>query len=132
MKNCEHCQSPAHNWLDCPKKPVGWRPERLTKKSTAARKDVRGAHLASSGDTQPLGNSGRPLKSEAGTQALPVDTNYTPDLQPVSTDSSGPKGFEVTPQLGAKFDKKAWMREYMREHRRGIRRRKNEDTGKAI
>lgn len=70
------------------------------------------------------------IPTQAGTQALPVDTN---------SGSAKSEGFDpftsqatfVTTSVGMvgnedrqpKFDKKAWMREYMREHRRGIRRR---------
>lgn len=32
--NCEFCGSPAHIWYNCQKKPAGWKPERMRKKST--------------------------------------------------------------------------------------------------
>ncbi len=28
-QNCEFCHSPAHIWFNCPKKPDGWKPDRL-------------------------------------------------------------------------------------------------------
>lgn len=31
--NCEFCSSPVHVWFQCPKKPDGWKPARLAKKS---------------------------------------------------------------------------------------------------
>lgn len=30
--NCEYCHKPGHVWFQCPKKPNGWKPERLAKK----------------------------------------------------------------------------------------------------
>lgn len=71
-----------------------------------------------------------PVTRQAGTQALPVDTNskreecvggqnFIPP-PPFSTTSAGMVGNE---DRQPKFDKKAWMREYMRDHRKGIRRR---------
>lgn len=63
--------------------------------------------------------------SGAGTQALPVDT-----IGPSPVDGSANLQRHTArfdPSDGpTKFDKKAWMREYMREHRRGIRRRSKE------
>lgn len=31
LANCEFCDSPVHIWLDCKKKPDGWKPDRLIK-----------------------------------------------------------------------------------------------------
>lgn len=88
----------------------------------------------------------------AGTQALPVDANGS-EAQKVERRSPKPEdagsipatlattgssngrtaAFEAanvgsTPTPVAKFDKKAWMREYMRDHRRGILRRPKPTT----
>lgn len=153
--NCEYCQSPAHIWFQCPKKPDGWKPARLTKfevadyspdvdgraelgkgkksrhgpqsKSTAARKDVQSvrsgalseAKTVQHGDPTPrkLADHSQPV---AGTQALPVDTNSRPGL---ATGNSPTSAGTVGEKDRQPFNKKAWMREYMREHRRGIRRR---------
>lgn len=35
-QNCEFCQSPAHIWYACPKKPDGWKPDRLKKVTSVA------------------------------------------------------------------------------------------------
>ena len=60
--------------------------------------------------------------TEAGTQALPVDTTNAESPNGRAADfESGSVG--STPASAPKFDKRAWMREYMREHRRGILRR---------
>ena len=147
--NCEFCQSPVHIWFQCPKKPDGWKPERLAMKSvssraaepsvehrasTAARKagpaldrqvSAKSEKAYSTGDS-PAGerpgrrgdSKQRVAKIPAGTQALPVDTNSPADLQPASADNSGSDGLGVMPPLRDKFDKKAWMRDYMREYMR--------------
>ncbi len=36
MMNCEFCGSPAHVWFNCPKKPDGWKPDRLRPSSRKA------------------------------------------------------------------------------------------------
>lgn len=143
--NCEFCQSPVHIWFDCPKKPSGWKPARLAAKSTAAGKDrlrrtsTRELHplgpammLYSPPEGGDAGSKERAL--EAGTQALPVDTNSGPTSAgsiPVSSTIEGlsgqsksvpGKGLQAEgvqiPNGPPKFDRKAWQREYMREYMR--------------
>lgn len=66
----------------------------------------------------------------AGTQVLPVDTNPVQDAKAMTVNTAAAVATEPAqgvqiPRLGPlpKFDKKAWMREYMRDHRKGLRRR---------
>lgn len=92
--NCEYCQSPAHIWFQCPKKPDGWKPARLAKKSAAARTGramhtltkqegnssgimlpTELEHLSTALPVRSSRNIGPLANEPAGTQALPVDTN---------------------------------------------------------
>lgn len=143
MKNCEYCKSPAHNWLDCPKKPVGWRPDRLTKVRIGTPSPDR--PVTPKSDVSAL-----PPRKEVHTQSTALLTGKQADPKgvkpvgsieatrdefephPVDTNAGSSNGRTVafdainagsTPAPAPKFDKKAWMREYMREHRKGIRRR---------
>lgn len=161
--NCEFCQSPAHIWFQCPRKPDGWKPARLANKSrlvisdqyvgvntepsTAARKDVLALdpqvpedHASTVGRVRagrrkgheqgdsPVGEmSGtrrasrhRDAESSAGTQALPVETNKG-EAQKAERRSPKPEAAGSIPATFAKFDRQAWMREYMRTYMRDRR-----------
>lgn len=62
----------------------------------------------------------------AGTQVLPVDTNLEGAHrlgEMPQTVNRGEASSEKPTSSEARFDKKAWMREYMRDHRKGILRR---------
>lgn len=105
-QNCEFCQSPAHVWFNCLKKPDGWKPDRL--KETAARKDVRregdlGGNTRSEAMVQPDGNArpqGRNISENsrlAGTQAPPVDTKRQQVTPRFKSGKPSPKNSEPTP-----------------------------------
>ncbi len=53
LSNCEFCNSPAHNWLDCKKKPDGWKPDRMRRVATIGHVDHGKTSLAAA-DTQVL------------------------------------------------------------------------------
>ena len=42
MNECEYCHRSGHVWFQCPKKPDGWKPERLAKKSGMEAKKAKG------------------------------------------------------------------------------------------
>lgn len=150
--NCECCQSPVHIWFDCPKKPVGWKPARLAKStavgnnvatqprannsvpsdgaiSTAATKVSPQAAIAKRGLTSVSVNAVADLEGEttqiADTQSPPVDTNRgrsSVARAGVHRDVHMVEG--AIPSVSTKFDKKAWMREYMRGYMRNRRAKK--------
>ena len=73
--NCEYCQSTQHAYLNCPKKPDGWKPERMARRSTAARKDVPVRKHRSLVGPSRVENSKISADAKTdGTQAHPVDT----------------------------------------------------------
>lgn len=143
--NCEFCQSPAHIWFQCPRKPDGWKPARLAKKSrlvipdqhvgmntepsTAARKDVRvpepsvltsrKAKATLPGSTPGAGMA-NDVAASAGTQALPVEPNNGV-AQKAERRSPKPDVVGSNSTAIAKFDRQAWMREYMRTYMRDRR-----------
>jgi len=104
-------------------------------KSTAARKDVltngdrsvdapasSKRSVASSGLIQIGGSDVRGKQTAiAGTQALPVDTNPGGGVRPLSTPTLAGAVEDID---RPKFDKKAWMREYMRVYMRNHRAKK--------
>jgi len=77
-----------------------------TTKSTAARK----ADVQRSGTAERSQVTG-PVVVSSGISAPPVETsaNLTREV--------------TAGETASKFDKKTWMREYMRDHRKGIKRR---------
>lgn len=121
--NCEYCQSPVHIWFQCPKKPDGWKPARLAKKSTAqavAKKVVNNTH-----GTKPLSTMGANPTTNRSVEAvaLPVDTNSEPLTLPVGEKqprTSQPQGTR-NEGMPTKFDKKTWQRNYMRSFMRQYR-----------
>lgn len=122
--NCEYCQSPAHIWFQCPKKPDGWKPARLAKVriGTASSPDrlqtpksdvsasppsdmkVHTQSTAARKDVrgEPLTASGGlvctrdPTNEIAGTQALPVDTNSLQTQKASSGNADGGKPLTQT------------------------------------
>ena len=127
--NCEFCQSPVHIWFQCPKKPDGWKPARLAKRSTerknkpVANGDAPAVSLGpedrASGAKQAVDTSRVRKKALAG--EVP-SVNEHPETEG--------KLVQVQQSHSAnKFDKKAWQREYMREYMR--KRRANVGTRTA-
>ena len=136
--NCEYCQSPVHIWFQCPKKPDGWKPARLAKKSgsnraaePAATPDKSTAEKLGSpnarhealgnvaGVTQVAGSGvSPPVTRQAGSKSLPVDTN-------AAQESYGAEGLRPN-DAPAKFDKKTWQRNYMRTYMRKRRAKEKE------
>ena len=133
LQNCEFCNSPAHVWFNCPKKPDGWKPDRLKRpivgppkngpatKSTAAltegpgKTTVRSNATAQSASDGITGDSARKRvpgrKSPAGTQAPPVDALKAAEIAAahLAPKKRGrPKG---------KTDRKAYQRDLMRKRR---------------
>ncbi len=102
---CEFCQSPVHIWFQCPKKPDGWKPARLATKDTPERAS---ANVKSSPEVGPQAEA-----SLAGT-----GTGMLVERE------ARPRGEAVSADLPTKFNKQEWQRLYMREHRKGLRRRK--------
>lgn len=112
--SCIHCGGP-HPGFEC-----------RNKKSTAARKDVpESSRVGSAFEAAPTTKRTTPPRrsngpGEAGTQALPVDTNSSTAARTVEgtteaiRDENGQSGGKPLP----KFDKKAWQREYMRSYMR--------------
>lgn len=151
--NCEYCQSPAHIWFQCPKKPDGWKPARLaTKRATpeitpgqiSLVDRGRGPHKSTAAPkmaTSLTGDGGR--TPHAGTQALPVDTmpsasgvrdgkNRLASSRKQLADASNEmasQGFK-SPAGQTKFDKKTWQRNYMRTYLRQYR--EDVKTGKRV
>lgn len=117
--NCEYCQSPVHIWIHCVKKPVGWKPERLAKKSTAALMEVQAIMTGLIEDDAI--DARYPKPPVAGTRALPVDTKSrtTKNEGSVLTSKAGlSKPLAVAggdTERQTKFDKVAFQRKYMRE-----------------
>lgn len=117
----------------------GSNPSPRSIKSTATRKDgltrVGSQETGRSGSRPELVEARLPQhateKPPAGTQALPVDNGRVRKKAlagevPSVNEQPETEGKLVQVQQShsaPKFDKKAWMREYMREHRRGILRR---------
>lgn len=114
--NCTNCGRDGHPKWQCPYPP---------KESTAALKEVPTSKAGYQATLQVAKASSdeEGLDARAGTQALPVDTNSEAGYANVEH-RVAPEVMSVSsPAPATKFDKKAWMREYMREHRKGIRRR---------
>lgn len=121
---CKHCGGP-HPAFECRKKsgsPKGsvaaqsadaqYYAATSRTLSTAARKDVlRVAPKLADGSPD----------QQAGTQALPVDTNTSVESREIGNRPAR-RTDEATSdnpsENSGKFDKKAWMREYMREYMR--------------
>ena len=118
--NCEFCQSPVHIWFQCPKKPDGWMPARLAKKSADGLPRAKGdipsvASTVLDAKQRTVGINATGSQQDAMTMA-PVDTNSEPLKLPVGEKqprTSQPQGTR-NEGMPAKFDKKAWQREYMR------------------
>lgn len=94
------------------------------KKSTAARKDVPVQKPKRAALRKEASADVTRVNTAAGTQALPVDTipvrgaEFLKDDAATAAVSDKAEQESATPPTGAKFDKKAWMRDYMREYMR--------------
>lgn len=87
-QNCEFCSSPAHVWFNCPKKPDGWKPDRLKNAAAGSQarpadaKALEGKTLKSGGSIPPVApvqvtprfKSGKPSpKNSEPTPVTPAD-----------------------------------------------------------
>lgn len=127
--NCEYCQSQVHIWFQCPKKPDGWKPARLAKRSTGAKARAvtnhHGSQVAQAVEQGDASVIAQDLSCASSTLALPVDTNSeAPHCGDADPQRSGPatrKDAGREPRNPAKFDKKIWQRNYMRTYIRQYR-----------
>lgn len=103
-QNCEFCHSPAHVWFNCPKKPDGWKPERLKsrpqhvhEKRATADGDVMAAAPVNVPDPAPQKARPTPTRKQleriaakrvAGKQKQPA----VPDMPKTATVVTSPKG----------------------------------------
>lgn len=135
--NCEFCQSPAHVWFQCPKKPDGWKPVRLAQsnqaqpseplrqieagavaepdaKSTAAYSNVGVGGAILGFETQAAGVKGNCPAVDTN----PSTTNEGPNTDSLSAFATSLAGVEGD-KTGTKFNKTAYQKSYMAAWRRG-------------
>lgn len=141
--NCEFCQSAVHIWFDCPKKPKGWKPARLAKKSQDSSKveqRLRECSNVTTEDNSPIlaSDMGHSESMGPGERKMMVapqglipasGTKYQePDATPAGAVVANTSGVTAG-ETATKFDKKAWMRNYMVGYMRTYRAKKKEAGG---
>lgn len=111
MMNCEFCGSPAHVWFSCPKKPDGWKPDRLKRSRLASDDEVAAAisHRMVPKERVVTNTTGKPVTHE-GQTIRPGETSAV--LDPVTVPVAKPRG---RPRIHP--DRKAYLAMKARERR---------------